>query len=448
MTKRERYEFGDFTLDVLERRLSRSSEAVHLAPKAYDLLVELVRESGRLITKEELLARIWPEAFVEEGILTVHVSQLRKALGDAQRPPAYIETVPRSGYRFIARVTPGVPREDDGTLFRKTLCPLEVYEHVGRGRSHLLAASHFELPAAVEAFRAAIEIDATYAAAHAGLALARCAQACFRVRPHAEAFAEAKASALRALAMDSECADAQVALGVVLFLSEWDWVGAERSLRRALDINPVHSEALLNYGALMEALGHLDKGLRLKQQALERDPRSPLVFVQIAVSYWHQRRYDDAISWAKRALDLDPKQLLAGEFLAGAYWKKGDMDAFAAENLRRAEVYGVPAEAIEGLRRSCSEMKSVYSKGGHVGLNRFMLERIPPSQDGAAEIRFAVLHGAVGDFDTAFAHLDRALDSRDPAIVYLAVAPQWDSLRDDPRFQERLARMRLTREFR
>ena len=85
----------------------------------------------------------------------------------------------------------------------------------------------------------------------------------------------------------------------------------------------------------------------MKQQALERDPRSPLVFVQIAISYWHQRRYDDAISWAKRALDLDPKQLLAGEFLAGAYWKKGDIEGFTEETLRRAEVYGTPGEAIE-----------------------------------------------------------------------------------------------------
>ena len=72
------------------------------------------------------------------------------------------------------------------------------------------------------------------------------------------------------------CADAQVALGSVLFLSEWDWTGAERSLRRALDINPAHPEGLLQYGSLMEALGHLEQGLRFKQQALERIPASRL----------------------------------------------------------------------------------------------------------------------------------------------------------------------------
>ena len=442
MSRQERYEFGDFALDVGERRLTRDGQAVRLEPKAYDVLVELVRECGRLVTKQELLARIWPEAFVEEGILTVHISKLRKALGDLDHPAKCIETVPRSGYRFIIPVTP-MATGAEAVPAGNTTCPLEVYEFVGRGRSHLLSASHFELPAAVSSFQAAIEIDPSYAAAHAGLALTRCAQAAFRVVPQAQAYAEAKASALRSLAMDSQCADAQAALGVVLFLSEWDWAAAERSLRRALEINPAHSEALLHYGSLMEALGQLDKGLRFKQQALERDPRSPLVLVQIAASYWHLRRYDDAILWANKALDLDPKQLLAGEFLAGVYWTRGDLDAFAAENLRRAKVFGVPPEGLEMIGRSNTEMKSAYTRGGHAGLNRYMLEVMPRLEDSAGAVRLAVLSGAIGDFDAAFVHLDRALESHDPALVHLAVAPQWESLHEDSRFHQRLVRMGL-----
>ena len=69
------------------------------------MLILLVRQSGRLVTKDELLAQVWPESFVEEGILNVHVTGPRKALGDDTRPPAYIETVVRSGYRFIAVVS-------------------------------------------------------------------------------------------------------------------------------------------------------------------------------------------------------------------------------------------------------------------------------------------------------------------------------------------------------
>src|SRR5262245_29155856 len=368
MANREVFRFGEFTLDVGERRLLRGAEVLRLSPKAHDVLVELVRKEGRLMTKEELMSRIWPEAFGEEGILTVHISALRKALGDEKGTQGYIETVPRLGYRFIARVT----TDDDGkALLRAASRPLELYELVGRGRAHLLSASYFELTDAVSSFRAAIEIDPTYAPAHAGLALARCAQAGLRAVPHLDAYTEAKASALRALAMDSDCADAQVALGTVLFFSEWDWAAAERSLRRALDINPDHSEAVLYYGSLMEALGKLEEGLRFKQQALAREPHCAIVLVHIAWSYWHQRKYEEAIAWAKRALDIDSRHLLAGEFLAGASWKQGNLDAFLAENVRRAEVFGCPEEVLSRLKRSCAEMQSVHAASGQQGLTAY-----------------------------------------------------------------------------
>ena len=105
MANSETFHFGEFTLDVRERRLLRGAEVVRLSPKAYDVLVALVQQRGRLVTKEDCLKRLWPESFVEEGGLTVHVSALRKALGEDAHRPIYIETVARSGYRFIAAVT-------------------------------------------------------------------------------------------------------------------------------------------------------------------------------------------------------------------------------------------------------------------------------------------------------------------------------------------------------
>ena len=97
MGHREVFHFGEFTLDVQERRLQRGADAVRLAPKAFDLLVALVRHPGRLVSKDELLARVWPDSFVEEGILTVHVSALHRTFGDETRPSTYLETVARSG---------------------------------------------------------------------------------------------------------------------------------------------------------------------------------------------------------------------------------------------------------------------------------------------------------------------------------------------------------------
>jgi DNA-binding winged helix-turn-helix (wHTH) protein len=574
MAGREVHKFGDFNLDARERLLSRESHAIALAPKTYDVLLALVRGAGRLVTKRELLDLVWPEIFVEEGILAVHISTLRKALGDYGGKKQYIETVSRIGYRFIAAVKhlteeesipayqsvavlPARPfyagifyerdrhtglaiadaltdrlgrcgqivvrptravrayvnapedpaltgralgvnavidtrfvatadrikvsvhliRSEDGTGLwtgnfdelatevmtiadlvaervaaqlgsgsRKSAPPRssirpaahpKVYELFGRGRFHLLSYSMFEVPQAVAAFRAAIELDPTYAPAHAGLALACCAKAVMQVAPPAEAYHEARVAALHSLAMDDSCVDAQVALGAVLFFSEWNWAGAERSLKRALQLNPNHSEGFLIYGQLLEALGGLEEGLQMKLRALERDPLSPLVHLQISLSYWNQRRYDDAIEWANKTLELDPRHPHAREHLAGAYWKKGDSDRYVAENLKHAELHGAPAELL-------GRLKQAYAAGGVAGVRKLALEFATKHPQAVPAMQLALLYGELGSMDAAFEYLKQAIESHDPGLVHLAVGPQWDCLRSDSRFQGALSQMGIS----
>src|SRR5580700_1282850 len=95
------YEFGPFRLDPAERKLLRGNQIVSLTPKAFDTLHLLVRNSGRVLEKDELIRMLWPDTFVEEGSLSNHIFLLRKALGE---DPAFIETVPRRGYRFVGAV--------------------------------------------------------------------------------------------------------------------------------------------------------------------------------------------------------------------------------------------------------------------------------------------------------------------------------------------------------
>ncbi|MBO0719836.1 MAG: PD40 domain-containing protein [Blastocatellia bacterium] len=98
------YEFGSFRLDPGERRLYREGEIVLLPPKEFDLLLLLVRSSGKLKDRESLIKALWPKTVVEEANLNVHISGLRKTLGENPEEYRYIETVPRLGYRFIAPV--------------------------------------------------------------------------------------------------------------------------------------------------------------------------------------------------------------------------------------------------------------------------------------------------------------------------------------------------------
>src|SRR5438034_1180891 len=98
------YEFGPFRLNSESRVLLRDGEVVPLPPKALDTLVLLVRNSGRALDKDALMKELWPDTFVEEANLAQHISVLRKALGESPTEPQYIETIPRRGYRFLAKV--------------------------------------------------------------------------------------------------------------------------------------------------------------------------------------------------------------------------------------------------------------------------------------------------------------------------------------------------------
>ncbi|MGA9771017.1 MAG: winged helix-turn-helix domain-containing protein [Blastocatellia bacterium] len=98
------YEFDRFRINVPERLLLRDREIVPLTPKVFDILLTLIENSGHVISKDDLMKRVWPDSFVEEGNLTQNISLLRKALGEGQNGHKFIETIARRGYRFASPV--------------------------------------------------------------------------------------------------------------------------------------------------------------------------------------------------------------------------------------------------------------------------------------------------------------------------------------------------------
>src|SRR6185369_9533329 len=124
------YRFGEFAIDGVQKVLLHNGKPVALAPKVFDTLLILVTSSGRIVEKDELMNRLWPDTFVEESNLTFNIQQLRKALGDNARQPQFIETVARRGYRFIAVIEE--PTENVATAIaadrvRSRISPAYVY---------------------------------------------------------------------------------------------------------------------------------------------------------------------------------------------------------------------------------------------------------------------------------------------------------------------------------
>ncbi len=110
------YAFGPFRLDHQERVLLRDGRPVPLSPKAVEILLLLVEKAAHLVDKDDLMKRVWPDTFVEEGNLTKNVFVLRRALGNGDAGQEYIETVPKRGYRFVARVTAVVSNSEDQAI--------------------------------------------------------------------------------------------------------------------------------------------------------------------------------------------------------------------------------------------------------------------------------------------------------------------------------------------
>src|SRR5688572_19412471 len=106
MTKSNRlYEFGEFRLDLERNLLLHHNEIVPLTHKALETLAVLVENNGRIVEKDEIIDRVWQDTFVEEGSLTRNISTLRKVFGEEPGTNKFIETIPRRGYRFVAKVT-------------------------------------------------------------------------------------------------------------------------------------------------------------------------------------------------------------------------------------------------------------------------------------------------------------------------------------------------------
>jgi len=126
------YEFGAFTIDASERLLFDGTATIQLAPKAFDTLVLLVENCGHVLSKEEIMDRVWEGSFVEENNLAQNISILRKALGEGTQGAKFIETVSKRGYRFIAPVRRGSvePEEMDSTSIERTVARITIEETI------------------------------------------------------------------------------------------------------------------------------------------------------------------------------------------------------------------------------------------------------------------------------------------------------------------------------
>ncbi|MGA7633253.1 MAG: winged helix-turn-helix domain-containing protein [Terriglobales bacterium] len=637
------YAFADFSLDPQNRVVRRSGATVPLTPKAFDLLLVLVQNAGRIVSKDELMKTVWPDSFVEESNLTQTVFMVRKAL-DETPDRRYIQTVQGQGYRFLVpvkeatlegpegeppgterplaasetvevrevpvepsppevkswrplviacaavalvlilvfaiwpwhpRVSPaepgkimlavlpfenftgdssedyfsdGLTEEMIGQLGNLDPAHLGViartsvmhYKHsqesipaIGRDlgvqyviegsvrrdekraritvqliqvkdQSHLWARQYdrdlghllelqeevarevaneieFSLSGrrpieaaqaaapvrgansyetydlylkgryfwnkrtadgfrqAANYFQQAIDKDPNFARAYAGLADTFALMSTWFIGPQNELMPKARAMALRALQLDESLADAHASLAMIKENYDYDWPGAEKEFRRALELDPQYATAHQWYAEFLSWQGRFAEAFAESEQARQLDPISLIGATDRASILYESRQYESALKQWRSVLDLDPTYDHAEHKMIPAYLQLGRYDD-AIKVIDRWEAVG-EGPWMWGWKAA------VYARAGHPDEARRALAKLEQSSGSPAsrEAPLLIAYLGTGQKERALELLQQMYAEHSNAVVQIKVDPMFDPLRSDPRFKDLLLRLGLER---
>jgi TolB-like protein/Tfp pilus assembly protein PilF len=282
-------------------------------------------------------------------------------------------------------------------------------------------------------FKEAIALDPNYAPAYAGLADYFWAT---DELPPSLAMPWARENVLKALALDDGLADAHKTLAIIKFYGDWDWFAAEKEFKRALALNPSYSEGHRMYSVYLSALGREEDAFGEIQTAQRLDPLSLATSLTGGWISYYAGQYDRALQQCRGVLELDPNWNPAHECLGDVYTAKGNFPEGIAEGQRAAT--GHDPVRLAGLGRS-------YALAGRESDARKILAELNKASktEYVAPYFFAIIEGALGEKDQAFAWLEKGFNGRDPYLARLRVDIAMDPLRSDARFKTLLQRIGL-----
>jgi eukaryotic-like serine/threonine-protein kinase len=336
---------------------------------------------------------------------------------------------------IMEKLQPTLSGDQGKRVARKYTDNTEAYELYLKGRYHWNKQTVDGFDKAVDYFQQAIQKDPGYALAYVGLADTYLVTA--RLSPK-ETSTKATEAALKALAIDSNLAEAHASLGLVKTRYDWNWPEAEKEYRRALELDPNYSVAYYFYADYLEIVGRQDEALTVLKKAQEIDPLSPIVNTDLGVPLFFERQYDQAINQFRKALELEPNFWHPHYWLGLAYYQKGML----VESLKELQT----AASLSGERPSALAMLGyVYASSGKRDKAREILIRLNELSKHRRVLPFnmAVVYLGLGEKDQVFKWLTKSYEDRDPALVQIKLLPMFDGLRQESRISDLIHRMGL-----
>ena len=250
-------------------------------------------------------------------------------------------------------------------------------------------------------------------------------------------YLRAKASAVRALEIDEQLAEAHTSLGLLKLRHEWDWPGAEKELRRAIELNPNYATAHQWYSIYLELTDRPDEAVMEAKRAQELDPLSLIINTSFGNRLSLARQYDRAIEQLRSTIEIDPNFIDAHGSLGEVYLQQKFYDQAIAEFQM--------AKQAENSAWASAKIGQVYAMLRKTAdARRIIAELEEQSKRGAASPDYiAGIYVRLGEKDQALAWLKRAYEARSDLLVFVKVDPTWDTIRSDARFQDLRRRIGL-----
>lgn len=316
----------------------------------------------------------------------------------------------------------------------------DAYRLYLHGRYHWNKRTPESLANSIEFFQQAIGEDSALAPAYSGLAdaLALFGSLEYGVYPPHEVLPKAKDAALTAIRLDPLLAEGHTSLANIHLFYDWDWEAARREFEKAIDLNPNYATAHHWFANYFVVTGKLDKAREEIKKALNLDPNSLVINTDVGWIYQNSREYDKAIHQIQNTLKLEPDFIQAHLALGFTYCLQKKYEE-AIQSFEKAK------ELSGGYPLAIAALSYCYALAGRNNqalellnqLKEISLQRYIPA------LYFALIYMGLGDNDSAFEWIDKALQERSGYLAYFAVDPKVDMLRSDPRFREVLKRIGL-----
>jgi DNA-binding winged helix-turn-helix (wHTH) protein/tetratricopeptide (TPR) repeat protein len=385
------------------------------------MLVRVIQLGERLIIRSELVkvsdgSQIWGEQYdrAPSDLLTIQ-DEIARAISESLK----IKLSRQELVRFTKRYT-------DNT---------EAYGLYLRGRFFWNKYSKEWVLKAIEAFQQAIEIDSNYALAYCGLADAYFRLSNLHLAP-GEVLPKAKAAALKAVEIDGDLAEAHSSLGLLRVYYDHDWAAAENEFRRSLELSPDLVLSHQRYGSYLTFMGRFDESIKHYEHALELDPFSLQINMNLATNYYLKGEQEAAIRQVGKALELEPKYMPT-HFLQGCIYLQ----------------QGRWAEAVEEFKLIYKQDEETYMALGFMGYAHAMAGQRPEAENllrilqdvslrtYVSPYSMVVINLALGRVDQVFELMEQLFEERNDWLVWLKVSPELKSLHHDPRYKDLLARV-------